>query len=259
MNWLTSYLDKRKQVVIANGYTSQQGLITCGVPQGSTLGPLLFLLYINDIDRNFVNSKIKLFADDTVLYTSSSIIEIARENLQADLNTLNVWCKQHKLSINISKTKSVLFGTSKVNNNITCTNLTIANEEIKFVSEYKYLGIVLDKTLTFSKHIKYIQGLTAHKIYLLSKIRSSINQSTAIKIYKTKILPYFDQGDILYLDAFNKDVSKLQKLENRALRICLKENNRQHIDNLHNTAKIPLLCHRRTYHLSLYAYTRSRL
>ena len=257
-NWLNSYLDKRKQVVFANGVTSKEGTITCGVPQGSTLGPLLFLVYINDINKDFVNSKIKLFADDTVLYTSSSSTNAARNQLQVDLNILDLWCKQHKLSINTSKTKSILFGTKKFNNNITCTNLAIAGDEITFVSEYKYLGIILDQALSFSKHIKYVHSLAAHKIYMLSKIRSCINQATAIRIYKTKILPYFDQGDILYLDAFYKDVGKLQKLQNRALRICLQANNRYHISNLHHNTRIPLLSDRRTYHLSVYAYSRTK-
>ena len=126
-----------------------------------------------------------------------------------------------------------------------------------FVEEYKYLGIILDKNLTYSKHIKCIQGLAAHKVYMLSKIRPCINQSVAIRIYKTKILPYFDQGDILYIDAFQKDLDKLEKLQNRALKICANANNRHHIANLHNNANIPYL--RRTYHLNIYAFSRSKL
>ena len=256
--WLKSYLNKRKQVVIANGITSKEGTITCGVPQGSTLGPLLFLIYINDINKNFINSKIKLFANDTLLYTSSSSPNVAKNQLQIDLNTLDLCCKQHKLSINTSKTKSILFGIKKFNNRITCTNFSIAGDEINFLSEYKYLGIVVEQTLSFSKHIKYIHSLTAHKIYMLSKIRSCINQVRAIRIYNTKILPYFDQGDILYLDACIKDVGKLQKLQNRALRICLNTNNRYHTLNLHHNTKIPLLCDRRNYHLSVHAFTRTK-
>ena len=257
-NWLTSYLHNRKQVVFANGITSREGSITCGVPQGSTLGPLLFLIYINDINKNFVNSRIKLFADDTVLYTSSTIVDLAKHNIQIDLNTLDSWCKQHKLSINIGKTKNVLFGSKKFTKNITYPKLAIGGKEINFVDEYKYLGIVLDKNLTYTKHIKYIHSLAAHKIYLLSKIRTSINTPTAMRIYKTKILPYFDQGDILYNDAFIKDVSKLQKLQNRAIRICLNENNRQHVNNLQHMIGLPKLCDRRIYRLSVYAYSRSK-
>ena len=257
LRWLTSYLFNRKQVVNANGFTSEEGTVTCGVPQGSTLGPLLFLIYINDINKDFFNSKIKLFADDTVLYISSSTTKIARDQLQFDLNILDIWCKKHKLSINTSKTKSVIFGTKQFNESITCDKLSIAGDNIDFVDDYKYLGIYLEKTLSFSKHIKYIHSLAAHKIYMLSKIRSCINRTTANRIYKTKVLPYFDQGDILYHDAFIKDVGKLQKLQNRAIRICLNENNRQHVSNLHNSIGIPLLQYRRIYHLSIYAFTRT--
>ena len=174
------------------------------------------------------------------------------------LDILDTWCRQHNLSINIGKTKSVLFGTKKFNTNITCSNLTIAGEEIMFVDEYKNLGIILDKHLSFTKHIRYVQGLAAHKIYMLSKIRPCITQSVAIRIYKTKILPYFDQGDILFIDAFKKDTDKLQKLQNRALRICLNTNNRHHIVNLHNTTKISYLNDRRIYHLKIYAFSKTR-
>ena len=93
---------------------------------------------------------------------------------------------------------------------------------------------------------------------MLSKIRSCIDESTATRIYKTKILPYFDQGDILYLDANLKDTEKLQKLQNRALRICLNVNNKHHTANLHHNTNIPLLRERRAYHISIYAYSRTR-
>ena len=95
-----------------------------------------------------------------------------------------------------------------------------------------------------------MHSLAAHRIYLPSKIWTSINRSTSIRIHRTKILPYFDQGDILYNDAFNKDVCKLQKIQNRAIRICVNVNNRQHVNNLHNAMDIPKLCERCRYHLN---------
>ena len=82
----------------------------------------------------------------------------------------------------------------------------------------------------------------------------------AAKIYKIQVLPYFDQGDIIIvnMDAYIEDVVKLQKLQNRVLRICLNENNRQHISNIHNRTKIPLLCDKHTYCLSIYVYSRTK-
>ena len=159
----------------------------------------------------------------------------------------------------INKTECVLFGTRKFNNNIICTKLTIAGEDNRFVNEYKYLGTELEQTVSFPTHIKYIHSLASHKIYMLSKVRTCIDQPTAIKIYKTKILPYFDQGDILLYDFNKKDVEKLQKLQNRALSICLNANNKQHINNLHNISNVPMLKDRPYYNLSIYAYTRTKL
>ena len=136
--------------MIANGLTSYEGLITCGVPHGSTLGPLLFVTYINDINKYFMSSKITLFADDTVLYTSSTSVNTAKTQLQIDLETLDTWCNQHKLLINTNKTKIVLFGNNKFDKNIKRSDLTIAGDKVHFVNDYEYSGIVLDK-----KHFIY--------------------------------------------------------------------------------------------------------
>ena len=144
LKWLKSYLHNRKQVEVANGIISKESIITCGVPQGSTLGPLLFIMYINDINKNFINSKIRLFADDTV-YTTSTSVDTARDLIQVDLDFLDSWCEQHKLAIHTNKTKCFLFGANTFNKNITCAHPTIAGDEVQLVNDYKYLGTVLDK------------------------------------------------------------------------------------------------------------------
>ena len=103
--WIKNYLTNRKQCTVANNTVSQQQLITCGVPQGSVCGPLLFLLYINDITSSIKNCKVSLYADDTVVYISHSDIQTGIQLVQQDLNRLNNWCKENKLSINCKKTK----------------------------------------------------------------------------------------------------------------------------------------------------------
>ena len=109
--WFTSYLNDRSQCTLTNGIQSPQSLVTCGVPQGSILGPLLFLIYINDITNTITNSNIKLYADDTVIYSSAKTINDAYEILQQDLSSMISWCKLNQLTINVNTTKAVLFGT----------------------------------------------------------------------------------------------------------------------------------------------------
>ena len=109
--WFTSYLNDRSQCTLTNGIQSPQSLVTCGVPQGSILGPLLFLIYINDITNTITNSNIKLYADDTVIYSSAKTINDAYEILQQDLSSVICWCKLNQLTINVNTTKAILFGT----------------------------------------------------------------------------------------------------------------------------------------------------
>ena len=111
--------------------------------------------------------------------------------------------------------------------------------------------------INFQTHLNQVYKLASHTIYLLSKIRNLLTEHAALTIYRSKILPYFDYGDILYHSALNHNADRLQKLQNRALRICLKAEARTPILNLHNRAKLPLLKHRRIAHIRNLAYKRS--
>ena len=169
--WLTSYLYDRCQCTLANGIRSAQLPITCGVPQGSILGPLLFLIYVNDITYNITNSNTKLYADDTVIYASSKTVNDAFQRVQNDLLALASWCNLNQLTININKTKAVLFGTKKFTNNNNLPQIRIGGELVHYVKDYKYLGVTLDCRLNFEKYAYLISKLVSHKLYLLGKIR----------------------------------------------------------------------------------------
>ena len=123
LNWLTSYLENRTQRTLANGKISLSQSINCGVPQGSVLGPTLFLVYINDIDSELTESSVHLFADDTVLYTCAESVERARLKLQTDLNILAKWCESNQLTINHNNTKNMLLGSKKFTNTKKYQNL----------------------------------------------------------------------------------------------------------------------------------------
>ena len=113
-SWIKKYLENRKQKCTVNGKTSCELDITCGVPQGSILGPLLFLLYINDIDQDLLHSKVQLYADDTVIYACHEQEEVAHLWVSEDLNLLTKWCGKNQLTININKTKMMTLGTKNM-------------------------------------------------------------------------------------------------------------------------------------------------
>ena len=257
--WLTSYLYDRCQCTLANGIRSAQLPITCGVPQGSILGPLLFLIYVNDISYNITNSNTKLYADDTVIYASSKTVNDAFQRVQNDLLALASWCNLNQLTININKTKAVLFGTKKFTTNNNLPQIRIGGELVHYVKDYKYLGVTLDCRLNFEKYAYLISKLVSHKLYLLGKIRGFLTEHMALSIYKMKILPYFDYGDIFYLGTHVRATDKLQKLQNRALRICLRSAPRESTENLHKKAKVPLLENRRLAHLRNVMFKRKEL
>ena len=112
-HWLQSYLStgNRSQLTLANGVLSSAQPVRCGVPQGSTLGPLLFLVYINDLPNVITESNLHLFADDTVVYCSNKDPQRARNSVQGDLHDIAQWGCNNKITINVKKTKSVTFGT----------------------------------------------------------------------------------------------------------------------------------------------------
>ena len=203
-NWIQNYLLHRKQSTVVNGSISDSTIVTCGVPQGSILGPLLFLVYINDLSHKVNNTSMYLYADDRVLLSTENCIHTCTVNMQRDLIIIAKWCRSNKLSLNIKKTKCMLFGSRVRLKRLRQPTLYINNTSIDFVHQYKYLGVILDSHLTFNKHLNNIIKITAHKINLLSKVRQYLTEFASITIYKTMILPYFDYGDILFINCSKK-------------------------------------------------------
>ena len=183
LNWSTDYLTNRTQCTLANDTKSDKLYIKCGVPQGPTLGPLFFLVYINDIKSALGNINMFLFGDDTVLLSSNKSAKSARDKLEEKLSQLLIWCRQNKLTMNLTKTKCMVFGTKQ---KVKISNLKkskLDRAELDYVNSYKYLWITLDKSLTYIKHIQSCISNVSHKMFILSKIIPYINTKMAITIY----------------------------------------------------------------------------
>jgi len=155
LNWFTSYLSNRKQYVAMSKYESLFETVSCGVPQGSVLGPLLFLIYINDIQFAVLDAKLKLFADDTnlFLHDSDSVKLFLRANIC--MSQLCEWFKVNKLSLNLDKTCYSIFGSN--HKNMTAQTLYINDKVIQNVASCKYLGILIDSDLKWIERVKYIK------------------------------------------------------------------------------------------------------
>ena len=247
LQWFESYLTGRSQVTYMNSCTSPIANLTHGVPQGSILGPLLFNLYINGLP-NIVRSDMILYADDSVVFASGNSLQEACNMVQNDLIGVGTWCKHHKLSINVNKTKAMHFGVRDVED-VSDLNISISNNQIEFVNCYKYLGIHLDSKMSFNFQFKETYKLASYKLFLLKRIRSSITEFTALTIVKSMLLPYLDMGNLFLSSQTLNDLGKLDIILNTALRTVYNIRNPRdvHMLDIYTRANIFPLKYRRKY------------
>ena len=256
LKWCSSYLSNRFQCTFVNGVKSNQLHVTCGVPQGSVLGPLFFLVYVNDIQGAVKNCGIKLYADDTVLYQDGINVAEANVKLQISVNRFKEWCDVNALTINASKTKIMAFASRSRVKKCKEVDIRIDGEKLKLVPYFKYLGLTLDSTLNYSKQVASVLKLICHKMTLLAKLKKYLNGDSALLIYKTMMLPYFDYADVIICKANQKDIDKMQTLQNKCLRICVGGDRRFDTNRAHKLAKVPFLKDRREAHVCNFMYKR---
>ena len=220
LNLLKSYLTNRTQICFVNGTFSSQKLITCGVPQGSILGPLLFLIYINDLPNSLQYSSARMFADDTTLTASGKSISELQVTINHDLANVKQWLSANKLSLNLIKTEYLLIGSRHNINNISAVpNVSVGDVPIKRVRETKALGVCIDEFLSWDKHIDKIAKKVSSGIGAIRKLKSCVDRNTLICAYNALILPHFDYCCEVW-DTIGVTLSdRLQKLQNRAARV----------------------------------------
>ena len=256
LDWCVNYLTNRCQRTHVNGITSDRLSVTCGVPQGSVLGPLLFLVYINDLDAALDSCKAKLYADDTVLYQSGVNVQEASGKLQTSLNKFCSWAKVNKLTINVNKTKLMVFGSRSKVKKAKDVKIYIHDILLQRVPTFKYLGLVLDQTLTYNHHLSSVIRTVLYKMTLLAKVKKYLNNKVALLIYKSMILPYLDYADVIFHKANLSFLDKLQRLQNRCLRICSGHDRLFNTNRVHKLSSAPFLKDRRRAHLLNFMYIR---
>ena len=218
--WFTDYLFNRTHVVQCNGVFSEAIPLSCGVPQGSILGPLLFLIQFNAAYKVPKHSKIITYADDAVIYMSSTSLDEMEKKLSEDLTSLKSWFDKNELIINLKKgkTESMIFGTSKRLNKLKSKVMEIKlnGEKINGTSNYKYLGIHLDQTLIFEDHFRKTYKQAASRLNLLRKIRSLVDCLTAELIYRTMIMPLVSYCGLIFMGCSQSYKKRSEYIECKA-------------------------------------------
>ena len=271
---LKNYLSNRKQRVIMNGASSSWKPINSGVPQGSVLGPLLFLVFINDLPENLICNP-KLFADDVSLNAIMYDDKHSTENIEHDLKLIYDWSVKWKMLFNPDITKpaeEVLF-----TNRTTSIYSPIAFDDIaiKPVNDHKHLGLTLDSKLTFNKHIDEKISIANRGIGVIRRLYHYLPRKSMIQIYKSFIRPHLDYCDIIYHkpshDIFSSEyyserassdplhnneqfTNKIEAVQyNSALAItgCIRGTSRE---KLYSELGLESLCERRLFHRLLFLY-----
>ncbi len=217
--WFREYLTDRSQFVSLNGCNSEDSSVSVGVPQGSILGPFLFLIYVNDISFEVKNSSCNLYADDSIIYLSDNDSNVVQNKLQADLNNVFNWLKRNRLSINTKKSgvMSVHKGKKFVNNDdlsLYLDNDTLTNNEY-----VKYLGVQIDKSLSWSKHVQEVYNKLSPKVGLIRRLSKFLPKDTLICLYNTIVKPALEYCISVWGDCKVTDFIMLQRLQTRVARI----------------------------------------
>ena len=216
-SWFSSYLNNRKQFVSLGSICSETLPISCGVPQGSVLGPILFLLYINDMSNSSTLLSFHLFADDSNLFYSNKSLLTLEATINNELLNVYSWLCANKLSLNIEKSNFIIFHT--IQKKVHEVSIAINDKPIKQEKQLKYLGVMIDSHMNWKAHISYICNKIKRSIGIISKARHYINLETLTSLYYSLIYPYLIYGIVIWGHAYKSVLTPLFILQKKAIRL----------------------------------------
>ena len=248
LKWFKSYLANRLQRCNVNNHLSSTSPLNCGVPQGSIIGPLPFLIYINDLPNCLSLGSPRMYADDTnVTFAASDMLGLETQ-INTELKSINLWLKANKLSLNVAQTEFMVVSSRQKMQSLNDNTINVNVEGVKInqTNHSKALGLNIDENLSWKEHIHATSKKVASSIGALKRVRPFISMHTAIKIYKGLIRPYFDYCSVVWDGLSQQLCEKLQKLQNRAARVITKSSYNTNSSFLLNSLSWDNLSVRRT-------------
>ena len=252
LSWFESYLSNRNQYVSFSNYNSESMLISCGVPQGSILGPLLFLLYVNDMANVSSVLFTILFADDTNVFVQGKSLDHLIDVMNNELCKLSEWMAINKLSLNVKKTKCMIFSLRKEPISSKC--VTLNGEIIDKVRTFKFLGVIIDDKLRWTDHVLYIKNKLSKGIGIICKAKRVLSSDTLLTLYNCFIYPYVVYCIEVWGAVSMKYLMSVLRLQKRVVRIILSVPVRTESFKMFNYLKILSVFDVYIFRLSMFAF-----
>jgi len=262
LKWLNSYLSNRTQRVKVGDCLSEFCVTNCGVPQGSILGPLFFLIYINDFCKLDIYGKMLTFADDTVLLYSNSDLNTLLQQINSDLIKIEKWFVSNYLTLNLNKTKYIHFNLRNTDLNLnlkyhtsSCYNNTDNScncHTLQSVKSIKYLGLYIDHNLKWKTHINELSKKLRFVLFKLSHLKNKLSSSFLKTLYFAWFFPLLNYGAIVWGGEYKTNLQPLISIQNKCFNI-LNHNNLQNYPLFRNLNLLPIR-HNAYYRIILYLY-----
>jgi hypothetical protein len=217
--WIDSFLRDRIQRVVVNGFMSKDISVLSGVPQGSVLGPVLFLFYVNDLD-DCVTGLVRKFADDTKLarrirMSDPRLSALDCTDMQFDLNSLTAWCQTWQMEFNVEKCSCLHFGHSNPNFTYELNTTPIPSR-----SSEKDLGVIVSDNLKFSEHCSAAARKAQFVLWCLRRTIKNLSKPIFLQLYKTLVRPHLEYCSSVWCPHYVRDVRLIEKVQERATKMC---------------------------------------
>ena len=218
-DWFCDYLSRCKQRVVVDGHSSEWAHVTQGVPQGSILGPLLFLLYVNDLPAVVAECTMSLYADDVTIYYANKYEGRDSEVLNADLQQVATWIEVNRLRMNITKTQLMILGGRLKSSGI---NVSLNGTAIPKSDSVNYLGVTIDQDLNWKLHVASIHRKAFAALASIHKASSCLPVKTRKMLYLSLVLPYLDYCSTVWHSSCSQALSNsVEQVQNYAMGVIL--------------------------------------